>query len=217
MRLLVSAGGTQEPWDEVRFLGNRSSGRQGCEVARAALDSGAEVTLVAANVNSTLVPGGVSRLEAPTAQDMLRVMLAQQPEADLVVQCAAVADFRPIRVPGKITRHQDEIPTLHLERTPDVLAALIYNRSPQQVIVGFGALTGTVDEVLAAGAAKARSKGADLLAVNQVGAEQGFGSADNTLYFFDREGELLHTANGSKYEVGKELLDLSANLWGRLR
>ena len=217
MRLLVSAGGTQEPWDEVRFLGNRSTGRQGCEVARAALDSGAEVTLVAANVNSTLVPGGVSRLEAPTAQDMLRVMLAQQPEADLVVQCAAVADFRPIRVPGKITRHQDEIPTLHLERTPDVLAALIQNRSPQQVIVGFGALTGTVDEVLAAGAAKARSKGADLLAVNQVGAEQGFGSADNTLYFFDREGELLHTANGSKYEVGKELLDLAANLWGRLR
>lgn len=198
-------------------MGNRSSGRQGCEVARAALDSGAEVTLVAANVNSTLVPGGVSRLEAPTAQDMLRVMLAQQPEADLVVQCAAVADFRPIRVPGKITRHQDEIPTLHLERTPDVLAALIQNRSPQQVIVGFGALTGTVDEVLAAGAAKARSKGADLLAVNQVGAEQGFGSADNTLYFFDREGELLHTANGSKYEVGKELLDLAANLWGRLR
>lgn len=198
-------------------MGNRSTGRQGCEVARAALDSGAEVTLVAANVNSTLVPGGVSRLEAPTAQDMLRVMLAQQPEADLVVQCAAVADFRPIRVPGKITRHQDEIPTLHLERTPDVLAALIQNRSPQQVIVGFGALTGTVDEVLAAGAAKARSKGADLLAVNQVGAEQGFGSADNTLYFFDREGELLHTANGSKYEVGKELLDLAANLWGRLR
>ena len=217
MRLLVSAGGTQEPWDEVRFLGNRSTGRQGCEVARAALDSGAEVTLVAANVNSALVPGGVSRLEAPTAQDMLRVMLAQQPEADLVVQCAAVADFRPIRVPGKITRHQDEIPTLHLERTPDVLAALIQNRSPQQVIVGFGALTGTVDEVLAAGAAKARSKGADLLAVNQVGAEQGFGSADNTLYFFDREGELLHTANGSKYEVGKELLDLAANLRGRLR
>ena len=217
MRLLVSAGGTQEPWDEVRFLGNRSTGRQGCEVARAALASGAEVTLVAANVNSTLVPGGVSRLEAPTAQDMLRVMLAQQPEADLVVQCAAVADFRPIRVPGKITRHQDEIPTLHLERTPDVLAALIQNRSPQQVIVGFGALTGTVDEVLAAGAAKARSKGADLLAVNQVGAEQGFGSADNTLYFFDREGELLHTANGSKYEVGKELLDLAANLRGRLR
>lgn len=217
MRLLVSAGGTQEPWDEVRFLGNRSTGRQGCEVARAALDSGAEVTLVAANVHSTLVPGGVSRLEAPTAQDMLRVMLAQQPEADLVVQCAAVADFRPIRVPGKITRHQDEIPTLHLERTPDVLAALIQNRSPQQVIVGFGALTGTVDEVLAAGEAKARSKGADLLAVNQVGAEQGFGSADNTLYFFDREGELLHTANGSKYEVGKELLDLAANLWGRLR
>lgn len=212
MRLLVSAGGTQEPWDEVRFLGNRSTGRQGCEVARAALDSGAEVTLVAANVHSTLVPGGVSRLEAPTAQDMLRVMLAQQPEADLVVQCAAVADFRPIRVPGKITRHQDEIPTLHLERTPDVLAALIQNRSPQQVIVGFGALTGTVDEVLAAGAAKARSKGADLLAVNQVGAEQGFGSADNTLYFFDREGELLRTANGSKYEVGKELLDLAANL-----
>ena len=212
MRLLVSAGGTQEPWDEVRFLGNRSTGRQGCEVARAALDSGAEVTLVAANVHSTLVPGGVSRLEAPTAQDMLRVMLAQQPEADLVVQCAAVADFRPIRVPGKITRHQDEIPTLHLERTPDVLAALIQNRSPQQVIVGFGALTGTVDEVLAAGAAKARSKRADLLAVNQVGAEQGFGSPDNTLYFFDREGELLHTANGSKYEVGKELLDLAANL-----
>lgn len=193
-------------------MGNRSTGRQGCEVARAALDSGAEVTLVAANVHSTLVPGGVSRLEAPTAQDMLRVMLAQQPEADLVVQCAAVADFRPIRVPGKITRHQDEIPTLHLERTPDVLAALIQNRSPQQVIVGFGALTGTVDEVLAAGAAKARSKGADLLAVNQVGAEQGFGSADNTLYFFDRKGELLHTANGSKYEVGKELLDLAANL-----
>ena len=211
-RVLVSAGGTREPWDEVRFLGNRSTGRQGCEIARAAQDLGAAVTLVAANVETALVPSGVSVVEVETADEMLTAMLQAAREADLIVQSAAVADFRPIRVSGKITRHSDTIPVLELERTPDVLATLLSRRQAGPVLVGFGALTGSVDEVKTQGSLKAKAKGVDLLAVNQVGDGLGFGTQTNTLYFFDDRGEIIGEASGTKYEVGKVLLHLAGKI-----
>lgn len=212
-RILVSAGGTREPWDEVRFLGNRSTGRQGCEIARAGLELGAEVTLVAANVEAALIPQGLHVIPVETAEETLQAMLHEAPRADLVVMCAAVADFKPVRVWGKITRHDREIPTITLQRTPDVLLALLEQRNQGiaptgQVIVGFGAITGTQAEVEAKGAAKAQAKRADLLAVNQVGqgAATGFGVPNNSLIFFDAEGRIRGRGRGTKFEVGKILL-----------
>lgn len=212
MRVLVSAGGTREPWDEVRFLGNRSTGRQGCEIARAALEGGAQVTVVAANVEAALLPKGADIVRVETAQQMLDAMQEQAPHADLIVMCAAVADFRPKRVSGKISRHDTQIPILELERTPDILRQLLEKRHPEQVIVGFGALTGTESEVRKKGAAKARDKHADLLAVNQVGFGKGFEVSHNTLFFFDEQGNQMGTVSGTKYEVAKELLHLASKI-----
>ncbi|WP_299294065.1 phosphopantothenoylcysteine decarboxylase [uncultured Mobiluncus sp.] len=210
--VVVSAGGTREPWDEVRFLGNRSTGRQGCEVARAALETGADVTLVAANVEAALIPHGVKVVEAPTAEDMLRQMHAAAAGADLVVMCAAVADFRPIRVSGKITRHDATIPTLELERTPDVLMNLIEHRRENQTIVGFGALTGSEAQVREQGRKKALAKGADLLCVNRVGDGHGFATETNTLIFFDSQGTERGQASGTKLEVAEVMLRLAGEI-----
>lgn len=211
-RVLVSAGGTREPWDEVRFLGNLSTGRQGCEIARAAKQAGAQVTLVAANVEAALLPLDVTVIPVQTAAEMLDAMQEMAPHADLIIMSAAVADFRPKRVAGKLSRHDDQIPTLELERTPDILQHLLAQRRPNQIIVGFGALTGTEAEVRAKGAAKARDKQADLLAVNQVGAGKGFAVPTNTLFFFDRHGREIAIKSGTKYEVGKYLLHLASKL-----
>ena len=210
--VVVSAGGTREPWDEVRFLGNRSTGRQGCEVARAALEAGAAVTLVAANVEAALIPHGVTVVDAPTAEDMLHHMTAFSPQADLVVMCAAVADFRPIRVAGKISRHDATIPTLELERTPDVLLNLIRQRREGQTIVGFGALTGSDAQVRENGRKKALDKGADLLCVNRVGDGHGFATASNTLIFFDSQGNERGQASGTKFEVAQAMLRLAGEI-----
>lgn len=210
--VVVSAGGTREPWDEVRFLGNRSSGRQGCEVARAALETGAEVTLVCANVFEALIPPGAKVVEAPTAADMLREMDRAAKTADLIVMCAAVADFRPIPVAGKITRHSDTLPVMELERTPDVLLHLIQEKQPHQTIVGFGALTGSDREVWEHGREKARDKGADLLCINKVGDGMGFGADTNTLIFFDATGKELRRASGTKSQVSRVLLDVAEEI-----
>lgn len=211
-KVLVSAGGTREPWDEVRFLGNRSTGRQGCEIARAAVQSGSEVTLVAANVETALLPPGVTVKPVETAAEMLEVMLEMAPHADVIIMCAAVADFRPKPVAGKLSRHDDQIPTLELERTPDILQHLLAARQPGQIIIGFGALTGTEAEVRDKGAVKSRRKQADLLAVNQVGFGKGFATATNTLFFFDRDGQEIAKASGTKFEVGQYLLQLADKL-----
>ncbi|MCU9968136.1 phosphopantothenoylcysteine decarboxylase domain-containing protein [Mobiluncus mulieris] len=208
-KVLVSAGGTREPWDEVRFLGNRSTGRQGCEIARAAVQAGFEVTLVAANVEAALLPPDVTVKSVETAVEMLEVMQEMAPHADVIIMCAAVADFRPKPVAGKLSRHDSQIPTLELERTPDILQHLLAERRPGQVIIGFGALTGTEAEVRAKGAAKARHKQADLLAVNQVGAGKGFATPTNTLFFFDRDGQEIAVTSGTKFAVGQYLLQLA--------
>lgn len=209
-RVLVTAGGTHEPVDPVRFLGNHSSGRQGAAIARQARDRGAAVTLVAANVEPGLVPDGVEVVAVTSAQDMADAVAPLLASTDVLVMAAAVADFRPVRVHArKIKKDPDDdsVPVLALERTPDILAAATRSPDRPRVVVGFGAETGTPEEVARLGREKARRKGADLLAVNVVGAGRGFGDVDNTLHLLDGAGREVAVLRGSKDELARGLLD----------
>jgi phosphopantothenoylcysteine decarboxylase/phosphopantothenate--cysteine ligase len=207
--VLISAGGTREPLDPVRFLGNRSSGRQGVALAEAAQARGARVTLVAAYLDVP-PPSGVDLVEVGSAAELERVMRDRAAEADLVIMAAAVADFRPARVAdAKIKKGDDGAGlVLELERTPDILAGLAAGRRPGQRIVGFAAETEPDDAALLRVAAeKARRKGADLLVVNRVGWSEGFGSVQNTVMLLDADGTVVGRASGDKRAVADRILD----------
>lgn len=181
--VLVSAGGTREHLDPVRFLGNRSSGLQGFAVASAAARRGAEVTLVAANV-SLPTPAGVKRIDVVSADDLHREVMQAAPAADIVVMAAAVADFRPVHAQNaKIKKSDDDasVPApVELVRTTDVLADLVAHRAAGQVLVGFAAETGDdTADVLEHGRRKLARKGCDLLVVNDVGPGGAFESTTN--------------------------------------
>lgn len=213
-RVVVSAGGTREPIDPVRFLGNRSSGRFGCELAGAAAARGADVTLVAAHVDPGLIPAGVSVVEAPTAQDMDDAMTAQAQQADLVIMAAAVADYRPERMETtkrKKEGEEAEALSLNLVATTDVLRHLVDIRKPAQVIVGFAAETGDHRSVWELGRAKARRKGADLLAINEVGVDRGFGDVATRVLLVDAHGEPVAELEGTKAEVAGALIAEAAS------
>lgn len=200
-RVLISAGGTREPIDPVRFLGNNSSGRQGFALAQAAAARGALVTLVAANV-ALPVPAGVTVLEIGTAAQLQQAMSARQGEADVIVMCAAVADFRPKTVSGvKLKKGAAGEPTeITLERTDDVLAGLVDNRRDGQVIVGFAAETGDDEgDVLKHARAKLAAKGCDLLVVNDVSGGEVFGARDNEVVILTA-GD---AGNVSQVQVGR--------------
>jgi phosphopantothenoylcysteine decarboxylase/phosphopantothenate--cysteine ligase len=176
-RVLVSAGGTREPLDAVRFVGNRSSGRMGVAVAAEARRRGAEVTLLAANL-AVPAPPGVELVETPSAADLEREALARAAEADVVVMAAAVADYRPAEALGAKRPKDTSAWTLELEPTTDVLAALGERPRARQLLVGFAAETG------AAGLERAREKlsrkGADLIVLNDVSrADIGFDAYEN--------------------------------------
>jgi phosphopantothenoylcysteine decarboxylase / phosphopantothenate---cysteine ligase len=208
--VVVSAGGTREPLDPVRYLGNRSSGRQGVALAEAALERGARVTLVGANLAVT-APPGADLVPVETAAQLRDAVRSAAKDADVVVMAAAVADFRPVNPVGtKIKKSPDGgPPAIHLVETVDVLAELARDRlRPGQVVVGFAAETG--DErgsVLEHGRAKARRKGADLLVVNAVGEGLGFGTPDNDVTILDAAGEPVATARGSKRDVAHAVWD----------
>lgn len=207
--VLISAGGTREPLDPVRFLGNRSSGRQGVALAEAAQARGARVTLVAAHLDVP-PPSGVDLVEVGSAAELERAMRDRAAEADLVIMAAAVADFRPARVAdAKIKKGDDGAGlVLELERTPDILAGLAAGRRPGQRIVGFAAETEPDDAALLRVAAeKARRKGADLLVVNRVGWSEGFGSVQNTVMLLDADGTVVGRASGDKRAVADRILD----------
>jgi phosphopantothenoylcysteine decarboxylase / phosphopantothenate---cysteine ligase len=213
--VVVSAGGTREALDPVRFLGNRSSGRQGVALARTALARGAQVTLVAANL-TVPPPAGVRVVPVESTAELRAAVRAAAAQADVVVMAAAVADFRPATdADHKIKKTADgSVPPLALVQNPDVLAELARDRlRAGQVVVGFAAETGDGDgDVLHHGRAKALRKGADLLAVNAVGGGRGFGTADNALTVLDAAGEVVLTAEGSKAEVADRLWDAVAAL-----
>ena len=230
-RVVVSAGGTREPIDPVRYLGNRSSGRQGAAVARAAVERGARTTLVAAHVDGDVLaalPDEVEVVPVGTAMEMRAAVRRAARDADVVVMAAAVADYRPAeasvskikkRVEARGPRDDgaEGAARLSIEfvENPDILAGLVADPpredGGQTLVVGFAAETGDADgDVLAHGAAKARRKGADLLAVNAVGQRTGFGDVPNAVVVLDDRGREVARAGGSKTDVARALVDLIA-------
>ena len=231
LRVVVSAGGTREPIDPVRYLGNRSSGRQGVALAAAAARAGADVVLVAANIGPEvlgLVPDGVEVIPVGTALELRDAVRGAARDADAVVMAAAVADFRPARaLDVKLKKRppgpggaQPAPPALELVANPDVLAGLAADpprpAPGRTLLVGFAAETGDdAGDVLAHGAAKARRKGADLMAVNAVGPATGFGDVPNSVIVLDAAGAEVARAAGSKDEVARALIALIARRLGR--
>ncbi|MGE9807733.1 MULTISPECIES: bifunctional phosphopantothenoylcysteine decarboxylase/phosphopantothenate--cysteine ligase CoaBC [unclassified Janibacter] len=193
-RVVVSAGGTREPIDPVRFLGNRSSGKQGIALAEVAAARGAQVTLVLANAEAPATPG-VDVIHVQTALELQTAVTAAAGDADVVVMAAAVADFRPaVYRDTKLKKTHDAAdpdaaPTIELVRNPDILAGLVADRGadPRPLIVGFAAETGDADKsVLDHGRDKLTRKGCDLLVVNEVGADKTFGKDTNTVTILRR-------------------------------
>lgn len=206
MRVLISAGGTREAWDPVRYIGNRSSGRQGVELARTGASRGAQVTLVAAAMDVP-PPAGVRVLNVESSDDLHRAMLEQLEGNDVVVMSAAVADFRPQPAPAKIKKTGDSGVDLHLEQTTDVLADLVARRT-SQVIVGFAAETaGDDDELLDLGRQKLARKGCDLLVVNEVGRSEVFGSDQNSVRIIDHTGLVSTVERQGKAAVADAVWD----------
>jgi phosphopantothenoylcysteine decarboxylase/phosphopantothenate--cysteine ligase len=202
-RVLVSLGGTREPLDPVRYLGNRSSGRMGAAIVAEALRRGAEVTAVAA-ATTVDPPAGAHLVRVETAQQLYDAVLAAADAQDVLIMAAAVADFRPKRVAeGKLKKDQG-VPEVVLEPTPDTLAELGRRRRPDQVLVGFAAETG---DHLAGARKKLESKHLDLVVLNHVeGAHSAFGADDADAYLVDADTieELPRT---SKAAIATHLLD----------
>ena len=221
-RVVVSAGGTREPIDPVRFIGNRSSGRQGVALAQAAAARGADVTLVAANLAADVTdqvlagPRPCSVVQVESTAELRDAVRAAGADADVVVMAAAVADFRPAVTPdAKIKKVPGQGPApIALVENPDILAELAHERlRPDQVVVGFAAETGDESgSVLEHGRTKARRKGADLIAVNAVGGGRGFGTDGNEVTILDGAGDVVGEASGSKREVADALWDAVAKL-----
>lgn len=215
LRVVVSAGGTREPIDPVRFLGNRSSGRQGVAVALAAADRGASVALVVAHADAdALAPAigraGIELVRVGTAVELGRAVTERAVDADVVVMAAAVADYRVAETADRKLAKEDTggVLTLQLVATEDILAGLVRGRRDGQTIVGFAAETETdADALLDRARRKRRRKGVDLLAVNEVGWQKGFESAENALTILGAEDEVVAQVSGSKREVADALWD----------
>jgi phosphopantothenoylcysteine decarboxylase/phosphopantothenate--cysteine ligase len=208
--VVVSAGGTREYLDPVRFLGNRSSGRQGYALARTAAARGAEVTLLSANV-SLPDPAGVKVVRVETTAQLRDAVLAAAPAADAVVMAAAPADYRPRTVSStKIKKAEDgTAPPLELEQNPDILAEISHSRArPGTVIVGFAAETGDSERsVLELAKAKLARKGCDLLVLNDVSGGKVFGSAENEAVVLDATGRVTPVPRGSKAALAHVIWD----------
>ncbi len=205
--VVVSAGGTREPIDPVRFLGNRSSGKQGYALARTAAARGARVTLISANAGLP-DPAGVDVVHVGTAVQLREAVLKAASDADAVVMAAAVADFRPdTYATGKIKKKDDQAdPTITLVRNPDILAEISADRARDgQVIVGFAAET---DDVLANGRTKLERKGCDLLVVNEVGERKTFGSEENEAVVLGADGSETPVPYGPKEGLADVVWDL---------
>ncbi|MDA8268908.1 MAG: bifunctional phosphopantothenoylcysteine decarboxylase/phosphopantothenate--cysteine ligase CoaBC [Actinomycetota bacterium] len=201
--VVVSAGGTREPIDPVRFITNRSSGKQGHAIAAAAADRGADVVLV--TTAERAVPPGATVVRVDTAAEMAEAVLAAAEHADVVVMAAAVADFRPAAVAPVKLRKSDGLPQLDLEPTVDILAELGRRRRAGQVLVGFAAETGDLEE---RALQKLRSKGVDLVVANDVAAPgTGFDGDSNAVTIFGTDGSRTVVGLSSKGEVAGAVLD----------
>ena len=205
---VVSAGGTREELDPVRYLGNWSSGKQGYALARTAAARGATVTLVAANTDLP-DPAGVQVIRVTSAAQLREAVLAAAPAADAIVMAAAVADFRPAeRSTVKIKKTGAMPDPIVLAENPDIVRDLVAaRRRPGQLIVAFGAETG---DVLANGREKLARKGCDLLVVNQVGNGLAFGTADNEVAVLSADGAEVKLARAPKDEIADAVWDIIA-------
>lgn len=211
-RVIVTAGGTHEPIDPVRYIGNRSSGKQGFAIAQAAVDRGATTTLIA-GVTDLPTPFGITRINAHTAQEMRDNTLTECHRADILVMCAAVADFTPIN-PGKHKIKKQEIQgnqgvdlTLQLRKTPDILGELQsqHDSFPDLIRVGFAAET---RDSLNAGLDKLQRKGLDMVVVNDVtDPESGFGAPTNRVWLCLRDGRIIEYPMLPKAEVAERIFD----------
>jgi phosphopantothenoylcysteine decarboxylase/phosphopantothenate--cysteine ligase len=222
-RVVVSAGGTREYLDPVRFLGNRSSGRQGYALATAAVSRGADVTLVAANTELP-DPAGAKVVHVTSALDLHDAMQEASRGADAVVMAAAPADFRPTEQSGhKIKKRYDgQVPQIGLVENPDILVSLVQARAlagldaAGQVIVGFAAETGDNEsDVLTYATEKLRRKGCDLLVVNDVSGGRVFGAEDNQAVILAADGLSIEVPDGPKLALAHTIWDGVKELWGR--
>ncbi|MXN61627.1 phosphopantothenoylcysteine decarboxylase [Bacillus sp. BGMRC0062] len=211
-RVLVTAGGTREALDPVRFLGNRSSGKQGIALARAARAAGADVHLIAAHVETDL-PEGMRTTRVSSARELEEATLAAAAESDVVVMAAAVADFRPDTVgEHKMKKSEDGTdPVIRLVRNPDILRAVVAQRDERgldQLVVGFAAETGDAEHsVLDFGRAKLARKGCDLLVLNEVGTDKVFGRDENEVVVLSARGAEEASTRGSKDEVARFVVE----------
>lgn len=208
--VVVSAGGTREFLDPVRYLGNRSSGLQGYALAQAAVARGATVTLVAANV-SLPDPAGATIMRVTSTEELRQAVVKAAAQADAVVMAAAPADFRPDSLVGsKIKKsHDGTTPVITLVENPDILVELVQSRtSGSPVIVGFAAETGDENgTVLDHARAKLERKGCDLLVVNDVSNEQVFGRTDNEAVILGSDGSSVPVARGPKIDLAHAIWD----------
>lgn len=209
--VVVSAGGTREPLDPVRFLGNRSSGKQGYAFARTAVARGARVTLVAANV-SLPTPAGVDLVHVGTTAELRDAVLGAAKDADAVVMAAAPADFRPAEYAAqKIKKNADgAAPTIELTVNPDIAAELGAGKRPGQVLVAFAAET---HDALEHGRGKLLRKRADLIVINEVGENKVFGADHNEAVVLSADGSLRELAPQSKDELADAVWDQVVALW----
>ncbi len=209
-RILITAGGTREALDPVRFIGNRSSGKQGVALALAAAARGADVTLIAANLEVD-APESVAVEHVSSTLELERAVTEAAASADVVIMAAAVADYRPESVADtKIKKEtQGEQLTLTLVKNPDILRGLTAARPAGQTVIGFAAETEQDrDALLALGVAKAARKGVDYLVVNRVGWTQGFATESNAVIVLSGTGDIVSESSGSKTAVANAVLDL---------
>ncbi|MDO5513514.1 bifunctional phosphopantothenoylcysteine decarboxylase/phosphopantothenate--cysteine ligase CoaBC [Corynebacterium sp.] len=209
-KVLITAGGTQENLDPVRFLGNRSSGRQGFALAEIAAHRGAQVTIVAGDTDDLPTPSGARVEKVVSAREMGQRVAELAPDQDVIIMAAAVADFRPAHQAGskmKKGRDEDALMTVELVENPDILATTVRERQGETIIVGFAAETG--DEHTSAldhARAKLQRKGCDLLMANEVGEGKVFGQTRNEGWLLSQDGSVEEIPAGSKYVVAARIL-----------
>jgi phosphopantothenoylcysteine decarboxylase/phosphopantothenate--cysteine ligase len=224
VKVLVTAGGTREPIDPVRFIGNRSSGKQGYAMARVAAQRGADVTLIAGNTAGLVDPAGVEVVHIGSAGQLRDAVSKHAPDANVLVMAAAVADFRPTHVAAtKIKKSADALadaPTIDLTRTDDVLAGTVRARADGQLpnmraIVGFAAETGDANgDVLFHARAKLKRKACDLLVVNAVGEGRAFEVDNNDGWLLGADGNEVALDHGSKTLMSSRIVDAIAAFLG---
>lgn len=215
LRVLVTAGGTREPIDSVRFIGNRSSGRMGMALAVEAARRGAEVTLVAANV-AIEPPPAIAVITVGTAAELARVCRESFDACDVLLMAAAVADFRPAAAAARKLKKDQGVPAIELEATEDVLGGLASRRGPDQVLVGFAAEDR--DGALGYGRGKLERKGLDAIVVNDISApEIGFDATDNEVTILAADGRVQRVSRRAKEQVARTVLDEVVRLYQQIK